>query len=114
MRRRNGRQGVALAIWLAAGLASTVAQAQVPNVNLVPELKSKSPEEKEQEAVADKAYRELLRKIPNKTVNDPWGDVRGSEAQRAAAPKTGASAPKAAAPKATQAKRQTKSDGVTN
>ncbi|MDB5521525.1 MAG: hypothetical protein JWP21_275 [Tardiphaga sp.] len=110
MRRLNRRRRVAsaaLAIWLAAGLGGTVAQAQVPNVNLMPELKSKSPEEKEQEAVADKAYRESLRKIPNKSVSDPWGDVRGSEAPRAAAPK-------AAAPKANQAKRQVKPDGTLN
>jgi hypothetical protein len=94
------------------------AQAQVPNINLMPELKSKTTEEKEQEVIADKAYRESLRKIPNQSVNDPWGDVRGAGAQSStksapkAAPKSDAA--KSAAPKATQAKRQTKQDGATN
>ena len=62
------------------------ALAQVPNINLIPELKSKTPEEREQDAIADKAYRESLRKIPNaKTEVDPWGAVR-SDAPKAAAP----------------------------
>ncbi|WP_368039341.1 MULTISPECIES: hypothetical protein [unclassified Tardiphaga] len=57
--------------------------AQAPNINLIPELKSKSPEEREQDAIADKAYRESLRKIPNAKVDaDPWGTVRND------APKT--------------------------
>jgi hypothetical protein len=58
----------------------------VPNINLLPELKSKTPEEREQDAITDKAYRESLRKIPNaKTEVDPWGAVR-SDAPKAAAP----------------------------
>jgi len=61
------------------------AAAQTPNINLVPELKSKTPEEKEQDAIKDKAYRRSLKKIPDaKTSNDPWGSVR--EAQKPAAP----------------------------
>ena len=48
------------------------AQIQTPNINLIPELGSKTPEEKEQEAVRDKAYRESLKKIPDaKTSSDP-------------------------------------------
>ena len=71
--------------------------AQTPNVNLIPELQSKSPEEKEQDAVKDKAYRESLRKIPDaKGSSDPWGTVRSNDAPKAAAPakpktKTGSS-----------------------
>jgi hypothetical protein len=58
-----------------------------PNINLMPEFQSKSPEEKEQEAVKDKAYRESLRKIPDaKASSDPWGTVRSNEAPKAAAP----------------------------
>ena len=50
------------------------------NLNILPELRSKSAEEREQEALADKRYKELLRKIPNAaTSNDPWGDVRAAE-----------------------------------
>jgi hypothetical protein len=79
-------------------LLAAPAYAQTPNVNLIPELQSKTPEEKEAEAVRDKAYRESLRKIPDaKVSSDPWGSVRGAEAPKAAAPakprtKTGSTA----------------------
>jgi hypothetical protein len=60
--------------------------AQVPNVNLMPELKSKSPEEKEADAIKEKAYKESLRKIPDaKASSDPWGNVRSNDAPKAAA-----------------------------
>ena len=75
------------------------AYAQAPNVNLIPELQSKTPEEKEAEAARDKAYKESLKKIPDaKTSSDPWGAVRSTDAPKpAAAPakpktKTGSSA----------------------
>ena len=62
------------------------AQMSTPNINLIPELASKTPEEREQEAVRDKAYRESLKKIPDaKTSSDPWGTVRGSDAPKTAA-----------------------------
>jgi hypothetical protein len=67
------------------------AYAQAPNINLIPELKSKTPEEKEAEEARDKAYKESLRKIPDaKGSTDPWGNVR-SDAPKPAAqakPKT--------------------------
>jgi hypothetical protein len=72
------------------------ALAQMPQMNLVPELASKTPEEKEQDAARDKAYKESLKKIPDaKTASDPWGAVR-SDAPKTAAPakpktKTGSS-----------------------
>jgi hypothetical protein len=66
--------------------AATPGLAQAPNINLIPELKSKTPEEREQDAINDKAYRESLRKIPNaKADADPWGNVR-SDAPKATAP----------------------------
>jgi hypothetical protein len=80
-----------------AALLAVPAYAQTPNINLIPELQSKSPEEKEADAVRDKAYRESLRKIPDaKVSSDPWGNVR-SEAPKAPAPakpktKTGSTA----------------------
>jgi hypothetical protein len=83
---------VAMVILLAAP-----AYAQAPNINLVPELQSKTPEEKEQDAIKDKAYKESLRKIPDaKSSSDPWGTVRNNETPKAAAPakpktKTGSS-----------------------
>ena len=66
------------------------AQMQTPNINLIPELASKTPEEKEQDAVKDKAYRDSLKKIPDaKASNDPWGTVRSTEAPKTPAkPKT--------------------------
>jgi hypothetical protein len=66
------------------------AQISTPNVNLIPELQSKTPEERAAEEERDKAYRESLRKIPDaKVSNDPWGNVRSTDAPKAAAkPKT--------------------------
>ena len=78
-------------------LLTAPAYAQTPNVNLIPELMSKSPEEKEADAIKEKAYRDSLRKIPDaKASSDPWGTVRSTDAPKAAAPakqktKTGAS-----------------------
>ena len=75
--------GAAVAL-LAAGPA--VAQMSTPNINLMPEVKSKTPEEREQDEVRDKAYRESLKKIPDaKASNDPWGSVRSTEAPKAPA-----------------------------
>lgn len=63
------------------------AQMQTPNINLIPELQSKSPEEKEQEAEQQKAYKESLRKIPDaKVSSDPWGNVRSVDAPKTSAP----------------------------
>jgi len=74
------------AVTVLAVLLSAPAYAQAPNVNLMPEYKSKTPEEKEQDAIADKAYRESLRKIPDaKTSSDPWGTVRSDGPPKAAA-----------------------------
>jgi len=62
------------------------AYAQSPNINLMPELQSKTPEEREAEATKDKAYKESLKKIPDaKASNDPWGTVRSNDAPKAAA-----------------------------
>src|SRR6202166_4695497 len=63
------------------------AQMSTPNVNLIPELQSKTPEEKAAEEERDKAYRESLKKIPDaKVSNDPWGNVRSTDAPKTAAP----------------------------
>jgi hypothetical protein len=73
------------------------AYAQTPNINLIPELESKTPEQKEQDAIKDKAYRDSLKKIPDaKAPSDPWGEVRSTPAAPKAAPvksrtKTGSS-----------------------
>jgi hypothetical protein len=73
--------GAAAAIALLAGPV----HAQSPNINLMPEFQSKTPEEKEQDAIKDRAYRESLKKIPDaKASNDPWGTVRSTDAPKAA------------------------------
>jgi len=67
------------------------------HINMIPEFSTKSPEEKEQDAIKDKAYKESLKKIPDaKTSADPWGGVRNNDAPKAVAPakpktKTGSS-----------------------
>jgi len=77
---------IAAALAVMAGPA--YAQMQTPNVNLMPELQSKTPEEREAEAARDKAYKESLRKIPDaKTSSDPWGTVRSVETPKTSAPK---------------------------
>jgi hypothetical protein len=87
--RRARRAGLLCAV-LAGAFALTmvpwsVARAQMPNVNLIPDMKSKTPEEIEQEKIADKAYRDSLRKIPDtKASSDPWSDVRSAETPKAA------------------------------
>ena len=59
------------------------AAAQTPNINLIPEFQSKTPEEREADALKDKAYKESLKKIPDaKASNDPWGGVRSNEAPK--------------------------------
>ncbi len=82
------------------GLAAVPARAQLggadgPHVNLLPDVQSKTPEEKEQEAERERKYKDSLRKIPDaKATNDPWGGVRSDP------PKTAATkAPAAAKPK---------------
>ena len=69
-----------------AVLAGPTYAQQMPNINLLPEVKTLTPEEKEAEAARDKAYKESLRKIPDaKGSTDPWGNVR-SDAPKTAAP----------------------------
>jgi hypothetical protein len=76
---------VIVGAWAVLALAAGPAVAQTPNINLIPELKSKTPEEKEQDAIKDKAYRESLKKIPDaKVSNDPWGGVRSTDAPKPA------------------------------
>jgi hypothetical protein len=79
----------ALLIW------TLPAAAQMPAINMMPEVKSRSPEERERDAQIEKAYKEKLRSIPDKAPTDPWGNVRGAEASAPAKP----AAPKASAPK---------------
>jgi ethanolamine ammonia-lyase small subunit len=69
------------------------AQVSTPSVNLLGDLPSKTPEEKEQDAIKEKAYRDSLKKIPDAKAADPWGTVR-SETPAKAAAKTAPAKPK--------------------
>jgi hypothetical protein len=61
---------------------------QMPQMNLMPEIKSKTPEEIEADKQRDAAYQESLKKIPDaKASSDPWGSVR-SDTPRASAKST--------------------------
>jgi hypothetical protein len=52
----------------------------------MPEFQSKTPEEKEADAIKEKAYKDSLRKIPDaKGTSDPWGNVRSNDTPKAAA-----------------------------
>ncbi len=90
---------------LAAAVVAVLAgpaYAQTPTINMMPELVSKTPEQKEQEAIRDKAYKDSLRKIPDaKGSSDPWGAVRGGDSPRSAA-------------KPVQAKPRTPTGSMTN
>ena len=73
------------------------AYAQMPNINLMQDAPSKSPEEKAADAEREKVYKETLKKIPDtKASNDPWGGMRSDPPKQSAAPKASAatSAPK--------------------
>lgn len=82
---------------LLALLAGPAYAQQMPNINLMPEVQSKTPEEKAAEEERDRRYKETLKKIPDaKASDDPWGGMR-SEPARPAAPKTANSAKKSKA-----------------
>jgi hypothetical protein len=67
------------------------AYAQMPNLNLLQDAPSKTPEEKAAEAERDKAYKETLKKIPDsKASNDPWGGMRSDPPKQQAGPKASA------------------------
>jgi hypothetical protein len=97
----------AAALALLAMPASTFlvrpAHAQMPNINLIPELPSKTQEEKEADQERDKAYKDSLKKIPDaKTSSDPWGTVRSD------APKSSTGSSTAPGSKTTAATKKTK------
>jgi hypothetical protein len=86
------RLGTAAIVALLAGAAWLVtspltspayAQMQTPNINLIPDTPSKTPEEREADEAREKAYKDSLRKIPEaKAPSDPWGSVRSSDAPK--------------------------------
>jgi hypothetical protein len=90
------RLGIAAMVALLVGATgSAYAQMQTPNINLLQDTPSKTPEEKEADEARDKAYKNSLKKIPEaKAPNDPWGGVRSSDAPKTSTAKSPASAKK--------------------
>jgi hypothetical protein len=75
-----------IAAALALLTAPAYAQMSTPNINLLQDAPSKTPEEQEREAEQQKAYKESLKKIPDaKSASDPWGTVRSGDAPKASA-----------------------------
>jgi hypothetical protein len=88
-----GFGGLFLAGAFVGGLTGPARAQQLPNINLLADGPSKTPEEKEADEVKDKAYKESLKKIPDaKSSSDPWGGVRNADAPKTPAAKTTASA----------------------
>jgi hypothetical protein len=92
-----GFGGLFLTGMFVGGLTGPARAQQLPNINLLADGPTKTPEEKEADEVKDKAYKESLKKIPDaKVSSDPWGGVRNTDAPKTPAAKTTASAkPKA-------------------
>ncbi len=64
-------------IALLTGAAS--AQIKTPGINLAPQDRQMTPEEKEKQKAIEDAYKSTIGKIPDKkTPVDPWGTVRSN------------------------------------
>ncbi|MDE5461937.1 MULTISPECIES: hypothetical protein [unclassified Bradyrhizobium] len=85
------RMAAVLAVLAGPTVLAGPAYAQMPNINLLQDGPSKTPEEKAAEAEREKAYKETLKKIPDsKASNDPWGGMRSDPPKQPAAPKASA------------------------
>jgi hypothetical protein len=74
--------GVAV-LGLVTLIAPPVAPAQAQAINLMPELRSKTPDEIERERRIEEAYKAKLRTIPDAQKAEPWGNVRGEAPKQA-------------------------------
>ena len=71
------------------------AQMQSPNINLLADQPSKTPDQIEQEQARDKAYKDSLKTIPDaKVSSDPWGNVRSDSKSAPAKSVSNAAKPK--------------------
>ena len=69
------------------------ALAQMPQMNMLPDAESKTPDQIEQDKIREHDYKESLKKIPDaKVSSDPWGNVRSDTPKAAAPAKTAKSA----------------------
>ena len=70
--------GVTVIVVALAGSGS--AQQFMPGMNLVPESRPLTSEEREKRKAIDDAYRSAIEKLPDqKKSADPWGDVRSTK-----------------------------------
>lgn len=93
--RKFGVIAASAALLAAAAAWTAPSHAQMPQVNLLQDGPSKTPEEKEADEARDKAYKETLKKIPDaKGTSDPWGAVRATDTPKAPAAKTTAATKK--------------------
>jgi hypothetical protein len=53
-----------------------VAQLPMPSISLHEDKPPPTPEEVEKQKALDNAYRSAAKKIPDKKLADPWGDIR--------------------------------------
>ena len=66
-------------------LAGPAYAQSLPDINIIPEARGKTPEEIEQDKANEKAYKDSLHKIPDaKASSDPWGNVRSTDAPKPA------------------------------
>ena len=73
--RKIAHAGMIIA--LLTGAAS--AQIKTPGINLAPQDRQLTPEEKEKQKAIEDAYKSAVGKIPDKkTPVDPWGAVRSN------------------------------------
>lgn len=72
-------------------MGSAAAQSPTLNMPMGGDTKTLTDEEKEKQAERERAYKDAVRKIPDKKANtDPWGDVRNSTQNTNNQKKTGA------------------------
>jgi hypothetical protein len=70
---------------LIALLAGPAYAQSLPDINIIPEARSKTPDEIERDKANEQAYKDSLRKIPDvKASSDPWGSVRSTDAPKPA------------------------------
>ena len=81
MRRREFIRFLGRASAIAAALTGTASAQFMPGINLAPDSRPLTPEEKEKRKAVDDAYRSAIGKVPDKKKSaDPWEDIRSNKA----------------------------------
>jgi hypothetical protein len=61
---------------IAVPMGAAFAQTPMPKFSLGADKPKLTPEEQEKKDELDRAYKAATAKIPDKTVSDPWADIR--------------------------------------